>query len=47
MTIKNYAKIEEKLTCRFKIDITVRRILTQAIECLKNLHFHGLLLTEL
>ena len=45
-TMKNDAKSEEGLTCRFKIDTTSWRILTWALECLKNLHFNGLLLTK-
>ena len=46
MTMKNDEKFEEKLTCRFKIDTTIWQILTQALECLKNMHFKGLLLTK-
>ena len=46
MTIKNNAKFEEELTCGFKIDTAICRIFTQALECLKNLHFNGLLLTK-
>ena len=44
--MKNDAKCEEELTCRFKIDTTTCRTLTQALEYLKNLHFNGLLLTK-
>ena len=44
--MKNDAEFEEELTCRFKIDTTIERILTQSFECLKNLHFNGLLLTK-
>ena len=43
MTMKNDTKIEEELTCRFKIDM---RNLTRALESLKNLHFNGLLVTK-
>ena len=39
MTMKNDAEFEEEQTYRFKIDTTVWRILTQAIEYLKNMHF--------
>ena len=46
MAIKNYAKFEEELTCRFKIDTTVLLILTRALECLENLRFNGLLLNK-
>ena len=46
MTMKNDTKFEEELTCRFKIDTTIGRILTRALECLKNLHFNGLFLTK-
>ena len=43
MTMKNDTKIEEELTCRFKIDM---RNLTRALKSLKNLHFNGLLVTK-
>ena len=46
MAIKNDAKFEEELTSRFKIDTANWQILTRALECLKNLHFDGLLLTK-
>ena len=46
MTIKYDVKVEEELTCRFKIDTTVWGILTQALTCLKHLHFNGLSLTK-
>ena len=45
ITEKN-VKIEENLTCRFKIDTTIWLILTRALECLKNVPFNGLLLTK-
>ena len=45
-TIKNNAKFDEEMTCRFEIDTTVWRTLTQTLKCLKNLHFNGLLLTK-
>ena len=34
MTMKNDSKFEEELTCRFKIDTTIWRILTRALEYL-------------
>ena len=46
ITMKNDAKFKEELTCRFKIDTTIRRILTRALENLKNLHFNELLLSK-
>ena len=46
MAMKNDAKYKEELTCRFKIDTTIRRILTRALENLKNLHFNELLLSK-
>ena len=46
MALKKYAKFEEELTCRFKIDTTVLLILTRALECLENLRFNGLLLNK-
>ena len=45
MTLKNDEKSEEKLTCHFKTDI--RNLMNFELESLKNLHFHGLLLTKL
>ena len=46
MTIKNDTKIEEELTCHFKIDMRNLTNLTQALASLKNLHFNGLLMTK-
>ena len=46
MTAKNDAKFEEELTCLFKIDTKIWHILTQPLDCLKNLHFIRLLLTK-
>ena len=46
MTIKYDVKFEEELTCRFKIDTSIWGILTQALTCLKHLHFNGLSLTK-
>ena len=43
--MKNDAKFEEKLTCRFKIDMGNLKILTQALESLKNFHFNVLFLS--
>ena len=46
MTLKNDAKFEEQLTCRFKIDMRNWRILTQAPESLKNVHLNVLHLSK-
>ena len=46
MTMKNGAKFEEELTCRFKIDTIIWWIWTRALECLKNLLFNEVLLTK-
>ena len=55
MAMKNDSKLEEELTCYFKIDMRNLRILTRALENLKKLHFKenlkklpfkGLLLTK-
>ena len=46
MTMRNDAKFEEDLTCQFKIDMRIWRILTRPLQNLKNLHFNGLLLTK-
>ena len=46
MTMKNDAKFEEELTCRFKIDMTNLTNFYPALKSLKNLHFNGLLLTK-
>ena len=45
-TMKNDTKFEKELTCRFKIDTTIWRIFIWILECLKNVHFNGLLLTK-
>ena len=47
MKMKNDIKFEEELTCLFKIDTTIWRILTRALGYLKKLYFNGLLLTKL
>ena len=41
MTMKNDTKIEEELTCSFKIDMRNLTNLTRALESLKNLRFNG------
>ena len=46
MKVKNNAKIGEKLTCQFKIDMRNLTNSELSIEKLKNLHFNGLLLTK-
>ena len=46
MTMKNDTKIEEELTCRFKIDMRNLTNLTRATECLKHLCFNGLFVTK-
>ena len=38
--------LEEELTCYFKINTTIWRILTQALKSLKNVYFNRLLLTK-
>ena len=47
MTMKNDTKFEEELTCHFKSDKKIWRILTQALKCFKNLHFNALLFTKI
>ena len=46
MTMKNDTKIEEELTCRFKIDVMNLTNLTRALKSLKNLRFNGLLVSK-
>ena len=46
MTMKNDTNIEDELTCRFEIDMRPSRILTRALESLKNLCFNWLLVTK-
>ena len=46
MTMKNDAKFEEKLTCRFKIDMRNLTNLTRALESLQNFHLNALLLNK-
>ena len=48
MAIKNDAKFEEELTCRFKIDMrNLTDFLTCALTNLRNLHFNGLIFTKI
>ena len=44
MTMKNDAKFEKQLTCRFKIGMRNLMNLSRALKNLRNLHFNGLLL---
>ena len=44
--MKNDSKFEEELTCRFKIDMGNWRILTRALESLKQSHFNVLLFNK-
>ena len=46
MTLKNYEKSEEELTCCFKIDISNLINSDSSTGNLKNLHFNGLLLNK-
>ena len=46
MTMKNDAKFEEELTCRFKTDMGSWQILTWALESLKKFYFNVLLLSK-
>ena len=46
MTMKNDTNIEDELTCRIEIDMRPSRILTRALESLKNLYFNWLLVTK-
>ena len=46
MTMKNEAKIEEKLTCQFKIDMMNLTNFDLSTQNLENLHFTGLSLTK-
>ena len=48
ITMKNDAKFEKELTCRFKIvSWQIWEILTQALESLKNFHFNAILLSKI
>ena len=44
--MKKVAKLEEELTCQFKIGMRNLTILIRALENLKNLHFNGLPLAK-
>ena len=46
MTMKNFVKFDEELTCYFYNDITIWRMFPRIIKCFKNLHFSRLLLTK-
>ena len=46
MKLKNDARIEKELTCRFNIGKGIWRILTRALESFKSSHFNGLLPTK-
>ena len=46
ITMKNDAKFEKQLACRFKTDTTIQQIFNRGLECLENLHFNGFLLTK-
>ena len=46
MTMKNDSKFEKEMTCQFKIDIGIGRILTRVLENFKNVHFNGLVLAK-
>ena len=46
MAMKNDAKFEDELTCRFKIDTRNLTNFHPSTKSLKNLHFNGLLLNK-
>ena len=46
MTMKNDAKIEEELTCQFKIDMRNLTNFDPSTQKSQNLHFNGLLLNK-
>ena len=47
MTVKNDAKLEEKLTCRLKTDMrNLTNFDPNTLKSIKNLHFNGLLLNK-
>ena len=46
MKMKNYLKLEEKLTCRFKIDMRNLKNFAPSTQKSKNLHFNGLVLNK-
>ena len=45
--MKNDVKLQEGLTCRFKLTWGISWILTQPLKSFKNLHFNGLLLNKI
>ena len=46
MAMKSDTKIEEELTCRFQIDMSNLTNFDPSTQRLKDLHFNGLLATE-
>ena len=46
MTMKKDAKLDEEMTCRFKIEMKTLMNFNRALKNLKNLHFNGLPLTK-
>ena len=46
MVMKNNSKLEEKLTCQFKIDMKNLTNFDVRTQNLKNLHFNGLVFTK-
>ena len=46
MVMKNNIKLEEKLTCQFKIDMKNLTNFDVRTQNLKNLHFNGLVFTK-
>ena len=46
MTMQKDAKLEEEMTCRFKIEMKTFMNFNRALKNLKNLHFNGLPLTK-
>ena len=44
--MKNDAKFEEELTCRFKIDMRNLTNVTLTLKSFKKLHFYGLFFTK-
>ena len=46
MTMKKYAKLEEEMTCRFKIETRAMMNLNLSTQKSQNLHCNGLPLTK-
>ena len=46
ITIKNYTKFEEELTCHFKDELRNLTNFARALESLKNFHFNRFLLSK-